>query len=298
MIDIHAHLAFYKLYPDRFLEEMFRSLSNGKASVQKVTSIVRLFLKDKDGSQLIKQMDDAEIEKSVLLIVDDYDFLGKNEISIEENYKLHHEILKKHPDRFFVFAGIHPGRGTKGLDLLKKGVETDGFRGVKLYPPFGFKIDEERLLGFYEYCNTNHLPVLIHTGYSFNGLINENAEPGPLATIADKYKNINFIMAHAGYKLHDPLITSLLNKENVFADISGFQSVLNDESAKASLNLIFKPPYNNKLLYGSDWPITNIMRPLSDQINTLKKIYRNTENTADNAFEKLMGSNARKVLNI
>src|SRR5690554_6007884 len=272
MIDFHTHLAFHKLFPDRFIEGMLSGSSHNSISIKKMTSIVKLFLNDQGGSQLIRQMDDAGIDKSVVLIVDDNEFLGRCGLSLSESYQLHAELLAKHPDRFVIFAGYHPGRGKKGMDLLTKGIEEFGFKGVKLYPPYGFRLDAKELAVAYEYCDKVGLPILIHTGFSLNGLENENAEPDALGAIADKYPNINFVLAHAGYKLNNPTISSLLEKKNIYADISGFQTILNIENGKDTLRLIFNDSYNDKILFGSDWPINNIMKPLSDQIAILRQV--------------------------
>ena len=297
MIDFHTHLAYHKLYPDRFIEGIFTPEENNGLNKKKVASIVKLFLKDRNGTQLLKQMDEAEIEKAVVLMIDDFDYMRKHEITIEDNYKLHEKVLKLHTDRLIVFAGVHPGRGEGGMNILKKGIEEYGFKGVKLYPPFGFKINDERLDVFYAYCNSNNLPVLIHTGFALNGLENENAEPNALLNIADKYKNIKFIMAHAGYKLNNPVVSKLLMKDNVFADISGFQSILQHKDSRAVIEKIFQQQFNRRILFGSDWPITNIMKPLVFQIDLLREIHENCANKAENAFENVMKLNAERLLN-
>ncbi len=298
IIDFHAHLAFYKLYPDKFLGGMFSEDDENTISLKKRVSIVKMFLKDCDCSLLLKQMDEANIKKTVLLIVDDNEFLGKTGLTIEESYHLHFEILKRHSDRFIIFAGYHPGREKIGINLLKKGIEDCGFSGVKLYPPYGFKINDVRLNDCYEYCDKLGLPILIHTGFSLKGLENENAEPQALGQVAEQYQNINFIMAHAGYKLDNSLIQSLLLKDNIYADISGFQSIMNLEYRNEVLKLIFKEPYNSKILYGSDWPISNMMKPLSNQIKTIQDIANNTQLNDVNALNNILYNNAEKILNL
>lgn len=298
IIDFHTHLAYYKLYPDKFLKGMFSAGDISNIPIQKRVSVVKLFLKDRECSQLLKQMDDAQIEKAVLLIVDDNEYLEKTELSIEESYLLHYEILKKHPDRFIIFAGYHPERGQAGMELLKKGMEDYGFCGVKLYPPYGFKINDPRLDECYKYCDNLGVPILVHTGFSLKGLENENAEPHALSQVAEQYQNINFIMAHAGYKLIDTLIQNLLLKNNIYADISGFQTRLNSENGQESLKLIFEEPYNSKILFGSDWPITNLLKPLTDQINVINKVAENTKKKVNNALENVLGNNALKVLKL
>ncbi len=297
MIDFHTHIAYHKLYPDKFLQGVFSGNKDPNNSLHKVVSVVKLFLKDKECSQLLKQMDEAEIEKAVLLIIDDNAFLGNTELTIEENYQLHFNILKKYPEKFIVFAGYHPGR-VLDLRLLKKGIEEFGFKGVKLYPPYGFKINDPQLNACYEYCEQLSLPVLIHTGFSLYGLDNENAEPNVLKEIASNYQNITFIMAHAGYKLGDPVIQTLLLKKNIYADISGFQTIINSEKGIEALKMIFKEPYNNKILFGSDWPITNLMKPLVNQVNIIREMEKDVADKAENALNNILKNNAQKILKL
>ncbi len=297
IIDFHAHLAYHKLYPEKFFERMFSSNADDNIHLKKRVSVLKMFLTDRNGSWLLKQMDEAQVDKTVLLIVDSNDYIGKAALDINENYELHTQIIKNHPDRFVVFAGYHPFRGKYGMDLLKKGIEDYGFRGVKLYPPFGFSINDDRLNECYDYCNKMRLPVLIHTGYSIDMLDNEKANPTYVEYIADQFQNVNFILAHTGYKLGDPAIQRLLMKKNIYADISGFQTILGDENSIKNMEKIFDEPLNNKVLFGSDWPITNLMMSLAEQIEKLKSILRITHNKENKEIKNIFFENANRILN-
>lgn len=290
IIDIHTHIAYHALYPDKFLEGVISGHNEADALTKKKVSMMKAFLRDEYCEKMLIQMDNANIRKSVLLIVDDNGVIGKTGETIEEIYLRHLEIIEKHPDRFEVFAGFHPER-KGGLELLKKGIEEYGFSGIKLYPPYGFAIDDEKLMACYEYANTKKLPVLIHTGFSIKGLKNEYAEPDAIANIAKKYPGVKFILAHAGYKLDKVIVRNLLEIDNVFADLSGFLTASED-----TLKLAFQEPYNAKILFGSDWPIANFMQPLSALINQLTSVYNEIEFPADNALDNIMFLNANKVL--
>ncbi|MCX6180718.1 MAG: amidohydrolase family protein [Bacteroidetes bacterium] len=290
IIDIHTHMAYHALYPEKFLEGVMSHKDENSLITRKRVSLMKAFLRDEYCEKMLVQMNNANIKKSILLIVDDNGVIGEADESIEDRYLRHYKILNKYPGRFEVFAGFHPER-VGGLDLLKKGVEEYGFSGIKLYPPFGFAIDDIRLNDCYEYANSKKLPVLIHTGFSIEKLKNEYAEPGRIVNVAKNYPNVNFILAHAGFKLDQPLIRELLEIDNVYADLSGFIN-----SSKETLKLVFQEPYNSKILFGSDWPIVNFMEPLSNLIDKVISIYNEVEFPAENALENILFLNANKIL--
>lgn len=297
IIDIHSHLAYYHIYPDRFLLDMFVGMNDNEK--EKLKKILPLFLKDKDGSFFLQQMDEAQIEKTVLLIIDAGMGLNEATLSIDEIYDLHYSILKKNPDRFVVFGGIDPRRGQHGLELFTKGVFDYGFKGLKLYPPLGYAMDDERLFPFYEICNKNSLPVLLHTGPSLLYLKNEFADPLSIAEIAKKYPNINFILAHAGHNLTPRLHKLVVNTKNIYVDIAAFQSKyfnINYEDFSSPIMQIFKGELNKKVLFGTDWPLFNLLHPVTKGIEKLKFIAENTDNISKNAIENIFYKNALNIL--
>jgi len=299
IIDIHSHLAYAPLYPACFLSNMFNGLEESKKS--KLNKMLPFFLKDKEGSDYLKQMDTANIDKAVLLIIDAEIALGETRLNIEEIYKVHYNVLKNHSDRFLVFAGIDPRRGKKGFDLLRKGIEEYRFQGLKLYPPMGFSMDHERLLPIYEYCQQGRLPVLIHTGPSQGDLWNEYANPLFIKSIAEKYKGINFILAHAGFSLNNDLIKLIENTNNVFIDVAGFQSKYpkNGENMSNDLSILFcNESINAKVLFGTDWPLFNFMHPVSRQVGQIKELARTSKNNLERSLGNILCENAKRVLNI
>jgi len=293
-IDIHAHIGYSKLYPAAYMAGMLGN--TGNAGAGKINSIIDGLLKDRDCTAYLKQMDKAGIEKAVLLIIDGGPGMGEAAMSIDEIFDLHGKVLQAHPDRFIVFGGIDPRRGVTGFDLFRKGILEYGFRGMKLYPPMGYAADDERLMPYYELCSSYRLPVLLHTGASLPQLYNSFAEPARYRDVIARYGDINFILAHMGFRLHDPVVRELVNMPNVFLDITGFQLLdYNDSACCSMLQRIFHEDVCGKILYGSDWPLFNMLKPLQAHIDLLKKLHREGGFPAA-SFEKIMHGNAVELL--
>ncbi|MBJ6369745.1 amidohydrolase family protein [Snuella sedimenti] len=287
--DFHTHLAYHKIYPDRFLASLF-GMEETDLKKSKHLKLLKLFLRDHSAKKLIKQMDDANIQKAVLLIVDDNNYLGRSEVDIYDKFEIHRMVLEKYQDRFYVFAGYHPLRNDR-LELLQKGIEEYGFCGIKLYPPFNFRVNDSIMTECYEYANEKGLTILSHTGFSMKGLKNTYADPKDFLDIVDRYPNVNFVLAHAGYKLSDPIVNKLIRKHNVYADLAGHKTATREELA-----LIFEPSYNPKILFGSDWPINNMMKPLSYLINSLESLYHEKKINNPELLENILYNNASKLL--
>jgi len=296
IIDFHSHLAYAPIYPDRYLSDMFLELNENERS--KLNRIIPILLRDKNGEVFLRQMDLAGIDKAVLLIIDGGVGLGEAKLSIGEIYEIHHSVLKNHPDRFIVFAGIDPRRGKIGYNLFRKGIETYNFKGLKLYPPMGYSMDHLELTPYYEYCQQNRLPVLLHTGPSQRNLRNELANPLFIRSIAEKYQNINFILAHAGFNLSNDLIKLIKSTKNIYIDIAGFQSKYKkfDQQMINDFAPLFTKELNKKVLFGNDWPLFNFIKPLYRNIEILDKINVAIDNKIENALENIMFNNAINIL--
>jgi predicted TIM-barrel fold metal-dependent hydrolase len=299
IIDIHSHLAFAPIYPENFLSDMFTRLKESEKL--KLCKMLPLFLRDKEGTLFLKQMDLAGIDKTVLLIIDGGIGLREAKLSIDEIYKVHYNILKNFSDRFVVFAGIDPRRENKGFDLFRKGIEEYNFRGLKLYPPMGFSMESNELLAYFEYCEHYKLPILIHTGPSQENLKNEYANPLFIKPLAEKYKRIIFILAHAGYNLNNDLVKLIKKTNNVYIDVAGFQSKYPkiDDQMIRDLSILFnEEKINSKVLFGTDWPLFNFIRPVSTQVEQVKELASVSQAWKTNALDNIFFKNATKILNL
>ena len=295
IIDFHAHAAFYKLYSDNFIDGIVKNLSVEEQHLDKkfIKRIINQWLSDEKGNRLLRCMDEAGIQKSILLIVD---FGCKKEAGkycISDIYDYHFN-LTQNCDRFIVFAGIDPTRGEDGKSLFIKSVEKYNFRGLKLYPPCGFKANDKKLYVYYDICSYYGLPVLLHTGPSLPSFIDYIDYEDDISLVISKYPNLKFILGHGGIKQHEIGVKLAHKYENVYVDISSFQSeYLNEGLLKQKLRYSFDNA-PNKILFGTDWPMFNFLHSQKYWIDFIEKL--NVLSAEE--LEKLYYKNALKVLNL
>jgi hypothetical protein len=141
--------------------------------------------------------------------------------------------------------------------------------------------------------------VLIHTGPSLPALQNELADPGNAYEVARRFSGVNFILAHAGYRLHQPAVQRVLTLPNVYLDIAGFQAQYRqvDEQMVAALGPIFQPQFNTRVLFGTDWPLFNLMNPLVRQVNLIRDLWTAVAPAGGTAaLENILYRNAAGIL--
>ena len=259
---------------------------------------------DINHDKLILQMDEAGIDKAILLALD-YGTLFKL-----KTYKLYNsyvaDIVRKHPDRFVGFAGIDPRRGIKAIDELERCVKM-GLKGVKLWPITGFFPDNPDFYPFYERIEELGLTILCHTGSSPPGTYMKYNRPAHVDTFAVDFPKIKIIMAHLGFPWQSEAISVAKKNENVFFDISSLQVAYKNAPfffyqalAEAKMKCGVE-----KILFGSDWPLFVPQMSQKEWVNTIKtlKIPEPMKSLGfpdftDEEKSMILGGNAARVLGL
>lgn len=266
IIDMHAHIASLDLFHEYFIEGLIGGLKKSIIEVSDfpensnlIDRLIKRKLNDQDCNQLIAEMDNAGIEKTVLLIADFGFGIDESKLPLADIYKSYHQILLQYPERFIVFGGIDPRRGREAIELFEKGITEYQFKGLKLYPPCGYELNDPRLYPYYELCKQHNIPVLTHTGPSLKSMSVDKEYPSSVYKIAEDFKEVNFILGHAAFQNFKVNLKLAEDNENVFLETSGFQKLLNEpEYIKNCFDiLIRKIPY--QVVFGTDWPMFNII---------------------------------------
>jgi len=119
-------------------------------------------------------------------------------IGFEEQKQVMMDVTAKGKGRIMPFFAYDPR--SRPVDAVIKAIENDGFVGVKLYPPMGFKpcgnddsVVEANLEDLYAYCTADSempIPITAHCSWS-DGVYSNRSLPG-----VRRYKEYYRDMAH------------------------------------------------------------------------------------------------------
>lgn len=200
---------------------------------------------DASSDALLKQLDTAGIEKSVLLPL-------KGIISNAFVY----DMCKQYPDRFIGFgtASCHTWKEDKKeiIDLHLK--------GIKLHPRLQNEtIDQWDEHGILAEIEELSLPMLI-CGWQQTSSVIANMEairPIRIDRIAKKYPNLRMIIAHMGGHNFWEAFTCARSNPNVFLDCSFFLQFFRGTSLESDFWTMYKQA-DEKIIFGTDFPEVSI----------------------------------------
>jgi len=189
--------------------------------------------------------------------------------------------------RLIPFCDVNPYLFARPAEELKRLVENEGFRGLKLYPTYQqYFLNEPRIYPVYAVAQSLGIPVLIHTGSSiFPGTRLKYGDPLHLDDVAVDFPDLKLVMAHSGrgFWYERAFFMSRLHK-NVYMEISGLPpSKLMEYFPELGRN-------THKVIFGSDWPGMPHIRRNIDAVAALP--------LPPGAAEKILGGNAARLLKI
>ena len=200
-------------------------------------------------------------------------------------------------NRIGVVAGFTIDNHTReDLKNYRQWLKDDLIKGIKLYCGYEHYYPyDERYQVVYDMCIEFGCPIMIHTGDVFSHRAKvKYSHPLNIDDIAVDNPDLKIIMCHIG----NPWITDcqeiLYKNKNVYADISGL--IVGDftlsgkthyaNKIKEILNYVDEP---HRLLYGSDWPISN----MKSYIDFVQKLEFDEE-----PFDLIMFKNAKSLFKI
>lgn len=212
-----------------------------------------------NAQQLITSMDEAGIDKSLV-------FAGEiNDCSNE--YML--DQIAPHKDRLYGVAFFRR-KDNQGLLIPKQEVdrlctlyEQKKIVAVKFYTGYDhyFPSDVNWELSQLEEVGC---PVIFHSGDCLASIKRSKlkyAHPLHIDEVAVDHPKMNFIIAHMGFPWVRDTAEVCYKNDNVYTDISGF--VYGDFDGKSHhqfgkvLDELHDIAPTNKVLFGTDWPISN-----------------------------------------
>lgn len=168
--------------------------------------------------------------------------------------------------RIGVVAGVRHGRDrVEELAELRSLLEEGRIKGLKLYPGYEpFYVHDAGLRDVYALAGRHGVPVMIHTGDTYAPKARvKYAHPLSVDDAAVEFPDVTFVLCHLGNPWFADAMEVVYKNANVFADISGLTlGAFEERFERFALGKVNEAlAYINdptKLLFGSDWPISDI----------------------------------------
>ncbi|HEX5724319.1 MAG TPA: amidohydrolase family protein [Longimicrobiaceae bacterium] len=175
------------------------------------------------------------------------------------------ELIEDDPQLGMV-AGLSTQRlGARDLAEVRGLLETGRIKALKLYPGYeAFYVHEPRLHPVYELARAFNVPVMIHTGDTFSPDVSvKYAHPLSVDEAAIAFPDVTFLICHLGNPWFADAMEVIYKNANVVGDISGLTlGAFEPRFERFALHWVNQViAFVNdprKLLFGTDWPISDI----------------------------------------
>jgi predicted TIM-barrel fold metal-dependent hydrolase len=179
------------------------------------------------------------------------------------------DAVTKYPDQFIGFGAVDPHKGQMAVDQLQE-IADLGLKGLKFHAGSQrFFTNDPQYYPLWQRASDLGLICLFHSGTTGvgagtpggGGIKLEYMRPVPyIDDIAADFPDLKIIMAHPPFPWDKEGLAMIRHKPNVFMDLSGWAPAYFDPLVVQYAKTIGQ----NKILYGSDWPVLTPDRWLRD----------------------------------
>ncbi len=256
---------------------------------------------DPDGTSHLKRMDEAGIEKSIILHLDNGLLFGEARVSIEDQNKHVSEVAGINGDRFIWFCGIDPRR-KNAVDLLEKCVTEWGAKGIKLYPTTGFLPADRECYPFYERASAWKIPVYFHMGPENPPYYNQgNAHVALLLRVLVDFPDLTLVVAHLGFEFWRDLVALGKVRENVMCDFCAWQTIARQRYDQFCyiLRKFLDEFGRDRVMFGTDAPILESEVSSKEWIEIIQGLPEHapaSQRFSEEDVSALLDGNARRLL--
>jgi predicted TIM-barrel fold metal-dependent hydrolase len=231
IVDVHCH-HFYITQPDEvsvFLSTLAESWGITKPR-EKVTDWYTGHIADLNTyDAFVGRMDEAGIDKAVLLYSDNIDY-GNSEETVLGIHEHISRIAERHPTRIIPLGSIDPRR-LDAPELFRRCIQEYGMKGLKWHPDYGFYPNSEEAFKMLEVASELEVPLLTHSG-PLPGMRSKYAHPIHLDEVAYSFPKLNIIAAHMGDTWWRDWLALVRYKRNIYGDLAIWQFTATGNQSK------------------------------------------------------------------
>jgi uncharacterized protein len=194
---------------------------------------------------LLKQMDEAKIEKSVLFAVDGPLLTAGNEFVAG--------LISNYPDRFIGFASVNPNLNN-ACEVLENAIQNLGLKGLKLHPPLqNFYPNDPKVWPVYKLAGELGIPVVFHVGSTpFGNMVKlKQADPILIDDVANEFPSLKIILTHLGTLWHNESFMITEKHPNVYIDTAAYPYEITEMLTEKLLKRVGE----DKFIFGTDFPM-------------------------------------------
>ena len=202
--------------------------------------------------------------------------------------------MERYPEQFIGFGAVDPWKGERAVQQLDEIVEL-GLKGLKFHAGTQrFFANDTRFYRLWGRAQELGLIVLFHSGTTAAGATLPGGggvklgytRPIPyIDDVAADFPELQIIMAHPPFPWDKEGLAMLMHKPNVFMDLSGWAPKYFDPLVVQYARTLAQ----DKMLYGSDWPVLSPERWESDFAEY---------NFPEETLTKIMRDNSAKLLGL
>ena len=257
---------------------------------------------DPDGAKLLKRMEEAGIDLTVLLALD-IDYRGVNDSAIMAANKFCADLAKKSPKKFIAFASIHPNR-KNAPERFRECIKEYGMKGLKWHPALGaFDPTSPEAYKVLQVAQELKVPLLTHTGSMYGTAYGKFSQPILLDQLAIDFPELKIIGAHMGHIAWHEWCEVAYFKGNFYGDLSEWQifAVGQYEWFCRTLREMIDLVGVDRMFFATDGPYMELIVSNAKWVKIIKDLPRNAPQGirfTEEEVSAILGGNAKKLLGI
>jgi predicted TIM-barrel fold metal-dependent hydrolase len=203
VIDTHVHVWVPDYIPPAlrmsWAEVAAYRKRGGVRSPDEIYPRVSQEIVDPNAEHVLAAMELAGVSKSIIMGVDyGPEDWAATRVPVGTIMRRYDEICRNSGGRLTFAAGVDPRR-PDAASLARGYLASDACRGIKFYPPAGFRAYEEVCEPLYEALIETDKAAVFHTAAVRGKLAWRNGWPIYLADVQARHPELRIVLAHAGY---------------------------------------------------------------------------------------------------
>ena len=230
----------------------------------------------------------------MVILGTDFELLGSGKMTNEEYMDWMFQRCTV-DDKFLPFISVDPNYGADAVKMIEQLVKKYDPKGIKMYPATGFYPSDPKFKDYWDKVDDLGLTVVTHAGMALPPLDEKYCHPSEFSSVAEKYPDMNIIIAHLGGKFHEELLPLMEEHENIYTDCSALQVWAHDDRSMICKRIkSVSSRFPDRIVFGTDFPLYESSFSAMQFIREIREGDWGTDYQKD----ALLGKNMARILGL